>query len=112
MGRGPPRIQCEGPPRPSRRTVWKDHPRMSQTSPGHPASPESPPPPESSALRVAVLGAGTVGTEVLRLIAQQREDLAHRIGAHLTVTGIAVRDLTRDRGEHVPAELLTEDASE
>ncbi|GAA1483362.1 homoserine dehydrogenase [Brachybacterium fresconis] len=84
---------------------------MSQTSPGHPSSPESPAPAESSALRVAVLGAGTVGTEVLRLIAQQRQDLAHRIGAHLEVVGIAVRDLTRDRGEHVPAELLTEDAS-
>ncbi|MEE1649711.1 homoserine dehydrogenase [Brachybacterium sp. J144] len=61
-------------------------------------------------LRVAVLGAGTVGTEVLRLIAEQGEDLAHRIGARLEVIGVAVRDLTRDRGEFVPAGLLTEDA--
>ena len=62
-------------------------------------------------LRVAVLGAGTVGTEVLRLLAQQEDELAHRVGARLEVSGIAVRDRTRDRGEHVPAALLTDDAS-
>ncbi|AXK45405.1 homoserine dehydrogenase [Brachybacterium saurashtrense] len=63
------------------------------------------------ALRVAVLGAGTVGGEVLRLIAQQGEDLAHRIGGRLEVRGVAVRDLDRDRGPHVPRALLTEDAA-
>src|SRR5690606_39044235 len=62
-------------------------------------------------LRVAVLGAGTVGGEVLRLLSQQGEELAHRIGARLEVIGVAVRDRGRDRGEHVPAHLLTEDAS-
>lgn len=63
------------------------------------------------ALRVAVLGAGTVGTEVIRLIAEQGEDLAHRIGARLEVIGVAARDLDRDRGPHVPRSLLTADAS-
>ena len=81
---------------------------MSQTVPQPPASPDSSSLP---ALRVAVLGAGTVGTEVLRLIAQQGDELAHRIGARLEVTGVAVRDRTKDRGEHVPAALLTEDPS-
>ncbi|HJB10461.1 MAG TPA: homoserine dehydrogenase [Candidatus Brachybacterium merdavium] len=66
---------------------------------------------ELPALRVAVLGAGTVGTEVLRLIDEQGEDLAHRVGARLEVTGVAVRDLSRDRRPNVPAELLTADAS-
>ena len=55
---------------------------MSQTVPQPPASPDSSSLP---ALRVAVLGAGTVGTEVLRLIAQQGDELAHRIGARLEV---------------------------
>lgn len=67
--------------------------------------------PVQPSLRVAVLGAGTVGTEVLRLISQQGEELAHRIGRPLEVTGVSVRDLHRDRGEHVPASLLTEDAA-
>src|SRR5690625_5607144 len=62
---------------------------------------------ELPALRVAVLGAGTVGTEVLRLIDEQGEDLAHRVGARLEVTGVAVRDLSRDRRPNVPAALLT-----
>ena len=81
---------------------------MSQTVPQPPASPDSSSLP---ALRVAVLGAGTVGTEVLRLIAQQGDELAHRIGARLEVAGVAVRDRTKDRGEHVPAALLTDDPS-
>ncbi|MDO5662395.1 MAG: homoserine dehydrogenase [Brachybacterium sp.] len=62
-------------------------------------------------LRVAILGAGTVGTEILRLLLQQDRDLAHRIGAPLQVTGIAVRDLDRDRGPHIDRDLLTEDAT-
>lgn len=61
-------------------------------------------------LKVVVLGAGTVGAEVLRILAEQQEDLAHRIGARLTVTAVAVQDLERDRGPHVPRELLTDDA--
>ncbi len=81
---------------------------MSQPVPQPPATPDRPTRP---ALRVAVLGAGTVGTEVLRLIAQQGDELAHRIGARLEVIGIAVRDRAKDRGEHVPAALLTEDPS-
>ena len=74
----------------------------------HPAG--SPATPELPSLRVAVLGAGTVGTEVLRLISQQGEELAHRIGGRLEIAGVAVRDTERDRGEHVPAHLLTRDA--
>ena len=81
---------------------------MSQHAPQPPATPDLPTRP---ALRVAVLGAGTVGTDVLRLLAQQGDELAHRVGARLEVIGIAVRDRSRDRGEHVPAALLTEDPS-
>ncbi len=65
--------------------------------------------PAVTPLRVAVLGAGTVGTEVLRLLEQQRDDLAHRVGARLQVIGISVRDRTKDRGDHVDPALLTED---
>ncbi|MGY5764912.1 homoserine dehydrogenase [Brachybacterium sp. DNPG3] len=83
---------------------------MSQPHPGSPAA-RSADGAEAPALRVAVLGAGTVGSEVLRLIAEQGDDLTHRIGARLEVIGVAVRDLGRDRGPHVPRELLTEDAS-
>ncbi|MGY1811078.1 homoserine dehydrogenase [Blastococcus sp. SYSU D00669] len=60
------------------------------------------------ALRVALLGCGTVGSAVLRLIAEQGEDLAARIGRRVEVVGVAVR--RPDHHPDVPAELLTTDA--
>ncbi|UEJ82860.1 homoserine dehydrogenase [Brachybacterium halotolerans subsp. kimchii] len=65
--------------------------------------------PDHAPLRVAVLGAGTVGADVLRVIGTSGDELAHRIGAPLEVTGIAVTDLGKDRGEHVDRALLTDD---
>ncbi|WP_448627206.1 homoserine dehydrogenase [Geodermatophilus sp. URMC 64] len=59
-------------------------------------------------LRVALLGCGTVGGSVLRLIGEQAEDLAARIGRRVEVAGVAVR--RPDHHRDVPAELLTTDA--
>ncbi|HEY4624589.1 MAG TPA: homoserine dehydrogenase [Blastococcus sp.] len=59
-------------------------------------------------LKVALLGCGTVGSAVLRLISEQADDLAARVGRPVEVAGIAVR-----RPAHhpdVPAHLLTTDA--
>ncbi|MGH3374037.1 MAG: homoserine dehydrogenase, partial [Actinoallomurus sp.] len=58
---------------------------------------------------MALLGCGVVGTEVVRLLREQADDLAARVGAPLELAGIAVRRLDRRR-EGVPAELLTTDA--
>ncbi len=49
-------------------------------------------------IRLALLGCGTVGTEVVRLLHEQAADLTARIGAPLEIAGIAVRRLGRDRG--------------
>jgi homoserine dehydrogenase len=62
-------------------------------------------------LRVALLGCGTVGSEVVRLLHTSGEDLAARIGAPLEVAGIAVRRLGRARDLPVPDDLLTTDAA-
>src|SRR5512139_172991 len=51
------------------------------------------------AVRVALLGCGVVGAEVVRLLHEQADDLAARIGAPLEIAGIAVRRLGRDRGD-------------
>ncbi|HEX7305696.1 homoserine dehydrogenase [Lentzea sp.] len=59
-------------------------------------------------IRVALLGCGTVGTEVVRLLTDQAEDLTQRIGAPVELTGIAVRRPNKHR--EVPAHLLTTDA--
>ena len=63
-----------------------------------------------SALTVAILGGGTVGASVVRQLRENGDDLAARIGAPLTVTAVAVRDLDRVR-PHIPKELLTTDAA-
>jgi homoserine dehydrogenase len=50
-------------------------------------------------VKVALLGCGTVGTEVVRLLHEQADDLTARVGAPLELAGIAVRRLARDRGD-------------
>ena len=61
------------------------------------------------AMKVALLGCGVVGTEVVRLVEEQSEELAARVGTRIEIGGIAVRRLDRDRG--VDPELLTTDAT-
>jgi len=60
-------------------------------------------------IRVALLGCGTVGTEVVRLLTDQAEDLTQRIGAPVELAGIAVRRPNKHR--EVPEHLLTTDAA-
>ena len=59
-------------------------------------------------LRVAVLGAGTVGGSVVRAFLERPEKLAPFDGARLVLAGVAVRDLAKARGRGIPAELLTD----
>jgi homoserine dehydrogenase len=59
-------------------------------------------------VRIGLLGCGTVGSHVIRLIAEHAVDLEARVGRPLEVVGVAVRDLTKPR-PGVPAELLTDD---
>lgn len=62
-----------------------------------------------SAVGIALLGFGTVGSEVMRLMTEYGDELAHRIGGPLELRGIAVSDTSKPR-EGVAPELLTEDA--
>ncbi|MFC7573549.1 homoserine dehydrogenase [Klenkia terrae] len=64
--------------------------------------------PAPEPLRVALLGCGTVGSAVLRLLADQAADITARVGRPVEVAGVAVR--RPDRHPEVPAELLTTDA--
>ena len=65
----------------------------------------------SAPLRVALLGCGTVGSEVVRLLHDNADDLAARIGAPLELAGIAVRRLGRPRDLPVDSSLFTTDAA-
>jgi homoserine dehydrogenase len=60
-------------------------------------------------IRVALLGAGSVGAEVARLLLSQKAELAARVGAELELVGVAVRNLKTKR-DGFPKDLLTTDA--
>ncbi|TCJ31152.1 homoserine dehydrogenase [Nocardioides jejuensis] len=64
----------------------------------------------NSPLKVAVLGCGSVGSQVVRLLQEQSDDLAARIGAPIELAGVAVRRLDAPREVELPDELLTTDA--
>ncbi|AXH35778.1 homoserine dehydrogenase [Humibacter sp. BT305] len=61
-------------------------------------------------LRVALLGAGSVGSQVARLLLENRDELAQRIGAGIELAGIAVRNVDAPRDVDIPRELFTTDA--
>jgi len=61
-------------------------------------------------LRVALLGAGSVGSQVAALLLQHADELADRAGARLELAGIAVRDVDAKRDTELPRELFTTDA--
>ena len=65
----------------------------------------------NSPLKVAVLGCGSVGSQVVRLLGEQADDLAARVGAPVQLAGVAVRRLDAPREVDVPADLLTTDAA-
>jgi homoserine dehydrogenase len=64
----------------------------------------------TASLKVALLGCGTVGSELVRLLHNHSEDLAARIGAPLELVGIAVRDAAKPRDLPVDPALFTTDA--
>ncbi|HIW62092.1 MAG TPA: homoserine dehydrogenase [Candidatus Stackebrandtia excrementipullorum] len=62
-------------------------------------------------MKLALLGCGTVGSEVVRLLHEQAADLTARVGEPLEIAGIAVRRPDRDRSDlPVSSDLFTTDA--
>jgi homoserine dehydrogenase len=64
---------------------------------------------EYRSLKIALIGAGSVGSQVARLLLDGRDELAARVGASLELIGIAVRDIDAQRDTDLPRELLTTD---
>ena len=60
--------------------------------------------------KVALLGAGTVGSQVARILTDDADELASRIGARPELIGIAVRDTSAPRETAVDPSLYTTDA--
>ena len=60
-------------------------------------------------LKVGMLGAGVVGSQIARLLIANKSDLASRSGANLELVSIAVKDSKLKR-DGIPTTLLTNDA--
>ena len=60
-------------------------------------------------VRVGLLGCGTVGGGVIRLIQENSEYLASRVGAPLSITHVLVRDAVKDRVAECRREWITTD---
>ena len=73
---------------------------MSSTRQGLPAS-----------IKVALLGCGVVGSEVVRLLHDHADDITSRVGATVEIAGIAVRRPGRLRDLPVDPSLFTTDAA-
>jgi homoserine dehydrogenase len=58
---------------------------------------------------VAIVGMGTVGTGVARVLTEQPERIARRAGRPVCLRHAVVRDLKKPRGIQLPAGLVTDD---
>lgn len=59
-------------------------------------------------IRAALLGAGTVGGGVYKLLKMRKEEMPFKVQAELEITKVLVRDISRKR-EGIPEEVLTDD---
>ncbi len=62
-------------------------------------------------VRVGLIGWGTIGTGVVKLLQRNRAQIRERLGVPLTLARIADIDLKTDRGVRVDRRILTDDAA-
>lgn len=60
-------------------------------------------------IKIGIIGFGTVGTGVVKVIINNRETIRRRLGVPVEIAAIADRDLDRDRGIRIDRRLLTND---
>ena len=60
-------------------------------------------------LKVAIIGLGTVGSGVAKILLRQPERMARRAGRPIELRRAVVRDMTRSRDVELPAGVLTDD---
>jgi len=58
---------------------------------------------------IALIGCGTVGGGVARLLLEQSDRLAERAGRPLVLRRVVVRDIAKRRAENLPRDILTTD---
>jgi homoserine dehydrogenase len=67
---------------------------------------------DTPALNIALLGGGTVGSQVARILTEHAEALTQRIGTRLNLTKILVRNTQATRDYELPNEYYTDSVDE
>ena len=65
-----------------------------------------------SRVGVGIIGFGTVGTGVAKILLENAALISRRVGVPIDIIRIADLDVTRDRGLTLPSGLLTTDAKQ
>lgn len=65
-----------------------------------------------SEVRVGILGLGTIGTGVARILIEQQELMSRRLGKNVRLVAAADRDITTDRGLDLSGIRLSDDAND
>ncbi len=66
----------------------------------------------SAVINIGLLGCGTVGTGVAKILTERKALLSARVGAVLNLKGVADIDIESDRGLQLPEGTLTDNAHE
>jgi homoserine dehydrogenase len=64
------------------------------------------------AIKVGILGFGTVGSGVAKILWEEGDDINQKLDKKLELVKIADKDLTRERDIKIPSELMTDDTGE
>ncbi|SFS96298.1 homoserine dehydrogenase [Marininema halotolerans] len=67
---------------------------------------------QSDVVRVGLLGLGTVGCGVVRLLEGHKDDLEKQTGQHIVITKVLVQDAKKGRGVHLSSEQITDDPAQ
>lgn len=63
-------------------------------------------------IKVGLMGLGTVGTGVVRIVEGHQEDFVRQTGAAVEITKILVQDIAKSRSIHINPERLTDQAND
>lgn len=63
-------------------------------------------------INVGLLGYGTVGSGVAKIMNDHQQDLQHKLGVEVKISKVLVRDLTRKRDTSLPQEVFTDNIDE
>ena len=63
-------------------------------------------------ISIGLLGLGTVGSGVVKLVQNHQEQLVHQLGCSLSIQKVLVRDLDKERNVDIQRDILTTDYKE